>query len=552
MRDEARGFALVSLLYAVLTFVMAYPFAASPASQVLADAPDMHLFMWTLGWDAHAFLHQPWLIFDANIYHPYPNTLAYSENLIGSALFAAPIIWLTGDLVLALNLTTLLTTVLCGSGAYLLARRWGLSAAAAFVCGVIFAFAPPRFSRMAQLHMTAVQWIPFTLAFVHSYLAHGKRRDLLLALACFSLQVLSSGHGAAFLTMAVGLLIVWHLWLGRALPIRKWLQDCGATGLYLIAPSIWVMWPYRMAQVDAGLRREYPAEAMPGLTSFVASPSRVHTTAMTSIFGRNVNDEALAYLFPGFLCLALAIVAAVRWRRRSPGWDVTVFFAGLGIVSFLMFVTWPFDLWRLVYWMPGFNFIRVPSRFMVLVVLCLAMLSAVAIDRLTAASPGGRRTAIAGLISLLLLAEYSNYPFTGVPYAQTMPAIDRWLATQPGHFAIAEVPLPRAADQGAHERAHTRAMLHATAHWQKTVHGYSGIRRPLHVELYDRLSRFPSPDSIDALREVGVRYVVVHTDDYPANAWAALAPQVDASDDLEFVHAEGAGRIYAVRRPTSP
>ena len=197
--EEARRLILVSALFAALTFVMAYPFSASPGSLVLADLPDTHLFIWTLAWDTHAFLHQPLLIFDANIYHPYPNTLAYSENLIGSAFFAAPIIWLTGNLVLAMNLAALLTCVLCGVGAYLLARRWGLSPAAAFLCGAIFAFAPPRFFRLGQLHMTAVQWIPFTLAFLHTYLEHGRRRDLLWAIACFSLQVLSSGHGAAFL-----------------------------------------------------------------------------------------------------------------------------------------------------------------------------------------------------------------------------------------------------------------------------------------------------------------------------------------------------------------
>ena len=76
--EEGRRLALVSALYAGLTFVMAYPFSASPRSLVLADAPDTHLFLWTLAWDVYAFIHQPILIFDANIYHPYPNTLAYS------------------------------------------------------------------------------------------------------------------------------------------------------------------------------------------------------------------------------------------------------------------------------------------------------------------------------------------------------------------------------------------------------------------------------------------------------------------------------------------
>ena len=87
---------------------MSLPFSLSPGSQVLADLPDTHLFIWTLAWDAHAFLHQPLHIFDANIYYPFANTLAYSENLIGSAFFAAPIIWLTGNVVLAMNLTALI------------------------------------------------------------------------------------------------------------------------------------------------------------------------------------------------------------------------------------------------------------------------------------------------------------------------------------------------------------------------------------------------------------------------------------------------------------
>ena len=540
--SEARRLALVSLLYAVLTFVMAYPFSASPASQVLADLPDIHFFIWSLSWDTHAFLRQPLQIFDANIYHPYANTLAYSENLIGSAFFAAPIIWITGDPVLAMNLVAMLTCVLCGAGAYFLARRWELRPEAAFVCGLIFAFAPPRFFRMGQLHMTAVQWIPFTLAFLHGYFETGRRRDLLLALGGFSLQALSTGHGAAFLAIAIVMMIAWRLAFGQPLAIRQWLRDCGVAGLYLLAPSVWVMLPYRLAQVEGGLRREYPADAMPGLASFLASPSRLHT----ALFGP-VTDAALVYLFPGFLCLALAASALITWRRRPLRGDATWFFAALGVLSTLMFVTWPIDLWRLVYSLPGFNFIRVPSRFILLVMLCLSVLAAIGFDRLTRALAPRGRLAATGALSVLLLVEYSSHPFTGVPFAVDIPAIDRWLDGQPKPFAIAEMPLPSAGDLGAHERSHTRAMLHSMAHWQKTVHGYSGIRRRLHEELYARLTDFPDAASIDALREVGVTYIVVHTDDYPAAQWRAIEPRLSQSKDLQLAHSEGAGRVYTIR-----
>jgi hypothetical protein len=551
--EEGRRLALVSALYAALTFVMAYPFSASLGSLVLADAPDTHLYLWTLAWDVYAFIHQPILIFDANIYHPYPNTLAYSENLIGSALFAAPIIWLTGDLVLAMNLVALLTCMLCGIGAYLLARHWQLSPYAAFICGIVFAFAPPRFFRMGQLHTTAVQWIPFTLAFLHSYLERGRRRDLLLALACWTLQVLSSGHGAAFLAVAIVTLLAWRLTFGQPVTWRQWLRDYGATGAYLVAPSIWILLPYRAAQADAGLRRGYLSDGMPAVNDFLASPSRVHVYLQEWLLGRTVNDSANAFLFPGILVVVLAVIALISWRprRETRRASATGFFLVLALISTLMFVTWPVDTWRHLYWLPGFNFIRVPSRFILLVMLCLGMLAAVAFDRHTRQLSDPGRLSAAVVVSLLLLTEYSSHPFGGVPFVMDVPAIDRWLDTQPKPFVVAEMPVPSPGNLGALERSQTRAMLHSTAHWQKTVHGYSGIRRPLHDQLYLDLTEFPGERGIDALRNVGVTHVVVHSDYYDADQWRQVEPSLAQSADLKLVHTEGAGRVYVITSSAS-
>ena len=133
--EEQRRLVFVSAAYAALTFVMAYPLSASPGTTVVVDAPDTHVYIWTLAWDVHAFLNQPLRIFDANIYHPFPYTLAFSENLIGSAFFAAPFIWLTGNMVLGMNMAALITCVLCGIGGYVLARALHLRPGAAFLCG---------------------------------------------------------------------------------------------------------------------------------------------------------------------------------------------------------------------------------------------------------------------------------------------------------------------------------------------------------------------------------------------------------------------------------
>ena len=105
-----------AILYAALTVALAYPLARHAAGHVLSISADTDLFLWTLSWDAHALVHQPLSIFDANIFAPLHDTLAYSEHLIGSGMFAAPILWLTHNPVLAMNAVALLSCVLCGTG----------------------------------------------------------------------------------------------------------------------------------------------------------------------------------------------------------------------------------------------------------------------------------------------------------------------------------------------------------------------------------------------------------------------------------------------------
>ncbi|HET9704724.1 MAG TPA: hypothetical protein VFP85_11860, partial [Vicinamibacterales bacterium] len=324
-----RRASLLTAAFVVLTAIMAAPWSLHPASRVIVDNPDTHLYMWTLAWDAHAFASNPFGIFDANIFHPDRNTLAWSENLIGSAFFAAPIVWLTGDLVLATNLTAMLTCVLSGLGAYFLARTLGLGVAAGFIAGLIFAFDPTRFFRISQLHLTAVQWLPFGLAFLHRYLRGNRGWDLRAAMACFVLQALSGGHGAVFLLVAMMLLVAYHVALRMPIDPARRVRDIGVPGLLILLPALMVWLPYRRAQAEMGLRRTLENWTVTP-ESFIASPSRLDQWIVSLFASSDVNANAGAYLFPGVLPLLLAFTAIVAVRRREV-W----FYALLAVVSLL-------------------------------------------------------------------------------------------------------------------------------------------------------------------------------------------------------------------------
>ena len=534
-------------VFALLTIVFTYPLSIRPASDMLGDQPDFHLFLWTLGWTAHALVSNPLGILDANIFHPLKLTFAYSENLLGSGLLVAPIIWITGNAVLAVNLVSLTSVLLCGLGAFVLARRLGLTVAAAYICGIVFAFSPPRFFRLGQLHLTVVQWMPFALACLHTYLDLGRPRDLKIAVGFFTLQALASGHGAVYLAVSIAGLLAYRAAIDRRLPVTRWLRDFGWTGALLLAPAVLVAIPYRLVQESIGRGRSLDNWTVPAV-SFIASPTTVHQKIISLFVPvAQVNDVAHAFLFPGYLPLGLAAAAVVfgflAWRRnRRP--RHTLFYALLAVLSVLMTVGPPLGLWPLVYWLPGFNFIRVPSRFLILTVLALAVLSGIAFDRAAARLSSAARHGCAWLLAALLLAEFSTIPLITVPFTTRPAAAERWLADQPRPFVVAEVPV------SGNMRDHSTYMLHSMAHWQPTVHGFSGFDPPEHMRLYAEMRSFPAAESLARLRQFGVTHVVVHIDRYDPERWGTVDAQLGEARDLELVFQEMRSRVYRLRADT--
>ena len=531
-----------AVVFTVLTVVFAYPLSTRAASVMLEDQPDFHLFIWTFGWLAHAWSHDPLSLFDANIFYPLENTLAFSENLIGSGFIAAPVIWLTGNHVLATNLASLTSVVLCGIGAYVLGRALGLRPPAACICAIIFAFCPARFFRIGQLHLTAVQWLPFTLAFLHGYFHSGRARDLRIAAAFFSLQALASGHGAAFAVVAIAGLFAYRFAVGDPLAPVQRLRDLGVTGVLLLLPAVLIAIPYGIVQRDMGLRRGLDTTVLPAV-SFLASPSKLHQ-AILSLFVplSSVNDVAHAFLFPGYLPPLLAVAAVALagrrlWKERPT--DHTLFYLLLTIVTVLLIVGPPFGIWRFVYWLPGLNFIRVPSRFIILTVLAIAVLAGYAFERLQERFGWRSPWGVAGALAVALLVEFSSVPLKVTPFSTRPLAAERWLADQPKPFVVAEVPVFGVG------RDHSTYMLHSMAHWQKTVHGFSGIDPPQHVALYEAMKGFPDAESLTRMREFGVTYVVLHLDRYDSDEWEPVAARLpEAATELEVVFQDMRSRVY--------
>ena len=128
-KARIRGWAaplIVIGAFLALTGAMTHPLSTDAGRRALDLGADTRLFLWTVGWNLHALATPGQPLFEANIFFPAHNTLAYSENLVGFSLLAAPVRALGGGLVLSLNVASLVSLALCGLGAFVLGRQLGL------------------------------------------------------------------------------------------------------------------------------------------------------------------------------------------------------------------------------------------------------------------------------------------------------------------------------------------------------------------------------------------------------------------------------------------
>ena len=83
--------ALVLGGFTCLTLVLSYPLILEFGDALPSDLGDPLLNAWILAWDSQRLLDGFLGLWQAPIFYPYPDTLAYSEHLLGIAVLVAPV-----------------------------------------------------------------------------------------------------------------------------------------------------------------------------------------------------------------------------------------------------------------------------------------------------------------------------------------------------------------------------------------------------------------------------------------------------------------------------
>jgi hypothetical protein len=203
--------------------------------------------------------------------------------------------------------------------------------------------------------------------------------------------------------------------------------------------------------------------------------------------------------------------------------------------------------YRLLYdFVPGFEGLRVPARFVTIATLMLAALAGYGVAALARMTTSRLLPAV---LAVAIMAESVAWPFPinrvaplpdlATPDARVFrpgraPAVYRDIARLPADAVIAELPLG-SADYDL------RAMFYSSVHWRRLINGYSGFFPSHYAQVEVAVSDVTRhPDAaLDTLRALGATHVVVHERAYLAGQGERTTATLKEHGAVERSRADG-------------
>ena len=309
------GIGSAALVYAAVTALFFRNLLPGLATHLYSDLGDTLLNTAILVWNAKQVpLTDAWWNFPG--YAPLEGVTAFTEHLLLTYPIATPIIWTTGNPILAYNVLFLLSPVLNGVATYALVRELTQSRVASFIAGLAFAFAPYQAVQLSHIQQMMSFGMPIALLGLHRYLGPARpARDVPVerrrALALFGFGWFVTALSNAYMLMFFPVLVVlWCVWFIRP---REWrrLVPIAITAVVAVLPLAPLLWGYHVRHAAYGLVRAFNE-----IRYFSADIVGLGGMYYRSMAWRGIlpHDFEEGALFPGFTIVALAVFAIYSGR----------------------------------------------------------------------------------------------------------------------------------------------------------------------------------------------------------------------------------------------
>lgn len=513
----------------VLACIFTYPYVIQFTNAGRLDTNDGRWSIWVVSWVAHALTTDPRQLFNANIFYPHTNALAFSEGNIVEGAIGAPIWLLTKNPYTTHNFVFLFAFAQSFVATYYLIRHLTGDRRAAIVAGIMFAYCPFAFVRQAHIQLLMIGFLPWVMLAWHRFL---DRTSIARAIELGVVMCLTGLACAYYGIFAGGMIAFASIWF--AITRQRWkdrqyligVAVAAAVCIGLIAPFFI---PYVQMQESTGFQRPLSGQYSANVGAWLISSAWAHRWWAEYLF------RPTESLFPGILAIVLGIWGATFVRERDGVGlrrDEARYYIGLGIFTFWLTFGPKAYLYSILYYtIPVFSFLRAPSRAGIVVTLCLVVLAAPALIVMMRRKHQNIAFAI---LLVLATADLYRAPLR-TREAPPLPNVYRTLAGLPRGPVI---ELPYWSDSTSFH-GHAEYMLLSTAHWQPMINGYSDHIPQDFRDRAPTLAKFPSRESFAMLEPLGARYALFHVN--------MLAPK-DREDLVRRLDVEYLGYLKPIEK----
>jgi hypothetical protein len=511
---------------------------------------------WALAWTSHALGNDPLHLADANIYFPARDALFYGPTGFGALVFFAPAYLLSGNPIVAINVTFLAGIASTAWLLHLVVHRWARSHLAGMVAASTL-FANVWLTRAfvpTTPHLAVLQYWPPIIAAAASPAASFGGTLTLWALALVqSLTDVVYVAPALLGTLALLGVVRFSHRATRGAGIRLLLAVLlAAMSLLPVYRAHWRVAASNPTLSQQTVWRQDPEGTI--LPSDLVSPFRPFVI------------PPLAVLLLGAGAIAVRRQGGPRDDDERRAWRAGLLWAAAGgLLSLGPYVEvgslgrLPTPQALLGGLFPPLGRARVPSRFGMAGVFGLAILCGLAfatvsrtIDRRLGGGPVARGLQVLFAAAILLgMVGYAG-GLGANPLPRVMPAPERAPATIARALVsdggpVVEVP-PGTESSVTDPTPQAHAMFHSIGSWQPLLNGYSSYYPRGFVERMTLAAALPERSALDRLvGETGLRLVWVHTDRLSPEAaelWQAVAG--GDREGLRVVAHESADLLFAV------
>ncbi len=537
MQKKGKWIVVVGTSYALLVVLMTYPSARHLSDRLIGNNIDNWIFYWNNWWVQEAVRSGQSWFFTQAIFAPAGTSLIAHSHSLANSLAAISLTPITGP-VAAYNLVVLAGLWLSALGMFWLVWDMTKRPGAAFLAGLIFAFAPYHMSKaLAQANLASIQWWPFYILFLRRTLRDVRWQDVVAAAVFAALTLWSGLQLALLLGMWTAVYLLWFLTKQKTERGKRMVRVT-AVALITTLFSLPILWPIlKNLPALTALASAYD-EGLNKQTDLLAYwiPPTTHPLwgrYLVPIYEKFVVNRAFTpYL--GITAVALALYAL--WRRMAEVW----FWGGSAWLWLLLAAGSALRINGVVYetiplpykWLGAIfplSVIRSPDRFNLLVILSLAVLAGLGAaaleERVTAVKPNRLQKWPLIPLGLLILLEYALLPLPQWDLPPVSPFLAE-AANDPAQYNVIDYPM-----------GYTNAKLwlyYQTIHGKPTAEGHVSryspktyetiLTQPLLRTWYDQAEWPPllKPDQVirpenislsasaQALQAMNFRYVFYH------------------------------------------